>query len=83
MSKHAPARPEAEVLLLHRLSADERIALRRKLPALTKSVLVSVQFAADTTAEPVGALGHLAFARAEINAILDALLAKVRRRRAQ
>jgi hypothetical protein len=81
MSENAfPPRPDEEAILLHRLSAAERETLREKLPALARSILISVQLAVDTAEEPVGALGHLVFARAAIAAIVDPLLAKIRQR---
>jgi hypothetical protein len=65
---------EAEDLsiALHGLTRAARARLHRDLPDRIAPALRSVQLAAETAREPVGALGHLAHARAQLDAILAA-----------
>jgi hypothetical protein len=68
---------EDVALELHKLTPRQREKMRRDLPGLLVPILRSVNLAATTAAEPVGALGHLAFARAEISEVLDRAVALV------
>jgi hypothetical protein len=76
----AEAKAEDDALALHGLPHDVRTELRAALPSLIAPILQSVQLAADTAAEPVGSLGHLAFARAALGAILDRAFARLPRK---
>jgi hypothetical protein len=66
---------EGEALSLERLAPRDRARLRKALPALLEPGVRLAKLAAATANEPVGALGHLAFAREEISRVLDRALA--------
>lgn len=63
-------RAQEEAIALHDLAPAARAKLRAQIPAAVVRALRSIRLAADLRNEPVGALGHLAFARAEIDAVL-------------
>lgn len=68
---------EDVAIKLHDLTPRQKDRMRTDLPGLLVPILRSVNMAADCAGEPVGALGHLAFAREEISRVLDRALALV------
>ncbi len=83
--RRASKRAEDQAVRVHDLDAKACAKLRAKLPELLVPILRAVEMARDTAMEPIGALGHLATARAAISAVLDPALeraAAAKRRRA-